>query len=313
MDVPRGPARGPRSKRLFHAHRARRPVARRRLSRQFTYSVDNASFISGVMPEVWRRIEGRLYPLADERGLQVHREQKPVKTDQGHPVGGISNFTWKARKGLGPGFTLELKHNPRNYMVVNLKASAHYPLALAASIGLGALLSTFWLPYLLANWADLFRNPLFLVAVVAMWAVFGLLTRTIFLSGVLAALSSAAFGFIAGYGLGWLVAMAVARQRHGGTVHASLEALIDGLDDPTGPAAPPAYPSARAVQYGSAVPPLSNAAPAAPTPHLPTPKLVGSQAFPASSLSMAACPQCRSPVAVGVLNCPTCGLGLQWS
>lgn len=288
-------------------------MARRRLSRQYTYSVDNASFISGVMPEVWRRIEGRLYPLADERGLQVHREQKPVKTDGGQLVGGISNFTWKARKGLGPGFTLELKHNPRNYMVVNLKASPHYPLAPVASVGLGAVLSYFWLPYLFANWADLFRNPLFLVAIVAMWAVFVLLTRTIFLSGVLAVLSSAAFGFIGGYGLGWLVAMAVASRRHGTPVHASLESLLDALDRPPGPAAPPAYPAARAVPYASAVPPTATAPPGAPTPYLPTPKLVGSQAFPASSLSMAACPQCRSPVAVGVVNCPACGLGLQWS
>lgn len=296
-------------------------MARAQLKREYTYSVDNASFITRVMPYIWQLVEGRFYPLAEERGLQVEREQKVVKTSSGHPVGGIHNFTWKARKGVSAGFSLELEHDPKNYFHITLTAKPFYPLAIVVSLVLGVVLSYFWIPYLISNWGELYRNWLMIGAVIVMWVIFVLLTRTIFLAGILAFLSSFAFGFIVGYGIGWAMGMVVAQGQHGQRIQPALESLINGLDNPpVSGAGPPAYrppdatasyPPATAVKYAS---PAADPAPSAdPGPRLPTPKLVGPKNMPASTISMAACPQCRGSVAVGALTCQSCGLGLQWS
>jgi hypothetical protein len=311
-------------------------VARFTLKREYTYAVDNHSFIAAVMPQLYRLVEGRFYPLAEERGLRVERDQAVVKTDTGHPVGGISNFTWKARKGMAPGFSLELVHDPRNYFHVTLTAKPFYPLAYLVSVLLGVVLSYFWIPYLVEHWSELFRNWVIIGAVVVMWVVWLTATRTIFLSGILAILSTVAFGFILGFAVGWAIGMVVGRGQHGGRVQPVLESLIAGLDNAPvlGPDAPPPfhgpppqpYPPPRAVEYGAPGPqPVyaqarevgpgapAPSGPATPAPRFPTPRLVGARSFPASSISMAACPQCRGSVAVGVPNCPSCGLALQWS
>lgn len=293
-------------------------MARPKLKREYTYSVDNASFISSVMPYIWRLVESRFYPLAEERGLKVEREQKVVKTSSGHPVGGIHNFTWKARKGLSAGFSLELEHDPKNYFHVTLTAKPFYPLAIATSVVVGLILSYFWIPYLISHWNELFRNLVMIGAVVVMWVIFVLLTRTIFLSGILAFLSSFAFGFIVGYAVGWAIGMVVAQGQHGERIQPALEAIINGLDNPPAsgssaygkPPTQPYYPPATAVKYASPAAPSGGAT---PNPKVPSPKLVNPNSMPASSISTAACPQCRASVAVGALRCPTCGLGLQWS
>src|SRR5258706_6155334 len=132
------------------------------LTREYDYAVDYGSFTQVVMPEVWRRLEAAIYPLAQQRDLQVARTQKIVKTETGHTVAGINNVTWSARKGLKAGFTVELEHSEKNYLHVKVNAKPHYPIAWAFSILLGVAISYFWMPYLWANWNAMLSNPVFI-------------------------------------------------------------------------------------------------------------------------------------------------------
>src|SRR6266571_5242925 len=203
------------------------------LSREFDYKVDPMSFAQLVMPELWRRIEAAVYPLAHERGLTVARDQKAVKTDKGYPVGGISNLTWRARKGLGAGFTVELEHRPTNYLHVKVTAKAFYPIAYLVSVILGLAISYFWVPYLFSNWNTLMQNWLFLGLLVVMWVVFFLATYRIISSAILALGSSFAFGFVAGFAVGWGIGIVLGDRQHGGKIRPALQGVIRGLEQPS--------------------------------------------------------------------------------
>jgi len=302
------------------------------LSREFTYSVDYGTFAQSIMPELWRRIEACVYPLAKERGLEVARDQKVVKTEKGHPVGGIHNLTWRARKGLGAGFTVELEHSAKNYLSVTVKAKPYYPAAYAISIVLGLVISYFWVPYLASNWSLMFSNIVMIVLVVIMWVIFVVLTHTLIVSAILAFASTFAFGFIGGYAVGWGVGIVLGDRQHGGKVRPALAAVIAGLEIPAAPPAPVrAYAPAIAPQpyagatplqaYAAAAPPIKYAAPAASAqaPYAPPPANWGAPAAPpqaapaqAAPPGTAPCPQCGKGVAIGAPSCSWCGLALVW-
>jgi hypothetical protein len=310
--------------------------------REFTYNTDSVSFVTAVMPELWQRIESRVHPLAQERGLQVRRKDEVVKTTAGHLVGGIHNMTWSARNGLAAGFTVTLTHDPLNYLKVKVSTGPYYPVAAATSLVLGLLISFFWIPYLVGNWNALWSNPLFLGLFVIMWILLLVATRTIFVSAILAGLSTFVFGFVVGYALGYGIGMAMGNSKHGMKINPALVSIIQGLSQPSarpfapagyGQAVPVAYAPPPAVAYRPAS--FAAAPPAAPAP---VPRLAGNRrgprppqapaaappapqppralppltAAPAAPADVAPCPQCQQPVAIGAAACAACGLALVW-
>lgn len=309
------------------------------LVREYNYAVDQWTLSSTVMPEVFRRIDAQVEPLARQRGLQVARESAVVKTGSGQPVAGLQNMTWKARKGMSAGFTIKLEHGKGNYLNVKVRARPFYPLAYVMSVALGLLISYMWIPYLSANFDALLHNPIFILLVIVMYIVIVFATRLIFISAILAILSTWTFGFLAGYAIGWGVGSVVADSKSGGKIRPALVQVIAGLEQSGGapspppagwpayapPSAPGAYAPAYAPAYGAPQAPPAYA-PAPSRPPRPTatgtyatppplkvakPVAVATSSPPASG-ALPPCPKCGKGVSPNAASCGWCGQPLVW-
>ncbi len=290
------------------------------LVREYDYTVDAWTLASVVMPEVWRRIDTQVQALAQSRNLKVQRSAKPVAN-----IPGLQNGTWRARNGMAAGFTVAVEHKEGNYLHVKVTAKPFYPIAGLISLALGLLVSWVWIPYLLSNWNAMLANPLFIVAVVVMWIIFVFATRTLFVSAILAFLSTFVFGFIGGYALGWGIGSVLGDAQSGEKIRPALVAIVQGVERPGPPPAPrppsypmpgsapvapmantPAYiPTPRPVRPGPA-PPAQRQAPAA------APPTFARVAEPAAAPELPPCPTCGKGVSPGSASCAWCGQSLVW-